>query len=108
VRGGAAVGWVVVFLQQPGHQHGPFARGREALPLGDALAAVHADQAIEQLAQPRHVREEMPVLVHQQRDADRGIGLQREAFACPHALDQRVRNLELADLFRFAFHEYFP
>ena len=99
VRGRAPVRGVVVVFQQPRHQRGPLARGGERLPLADPLPAVQGDQAIELRAQRRQVAEEMPVLVHQQRHARGGIGLQQQAFARAHARDERIGNLQLADLF---------
>ena len=69
------VGGVVVLDQQARDQISPGTPGGEGFPRGDLVAPVQCDQAIELLVERGAVGQEMPVLVQQQVQARRHVGL---------------------------------
>src|SRR5216684_6696816 len=103
VERGAAVGGVVVLDQEPLDELAPGAARGEGFPFGDLVAPVQVDEAIELCVECARVFEEVLVFLEEQGDAGFEVGFEQDAGRGAHAGDQRLGDLDLADLAALAF-----
>src|SRR5438477_3343183 len=103
VERGAPVGGVVVLDEEPLDELAPGAARGEGFPFGDSLAAVQADEAVELRVERARVLEEVPVLLEEQGDPGLEVGFEQDAGRGAHAADERLGDLDLADLAALAF-----
>src|SRR5712691_8555128 len=103
VERGAAVGGVVVLDQEPLDELAPGAARGKGFPFGDLVAPVQAGEAVELRVERARVFEEVPVFLEEQGDAGFEVGFEQDAGRGAHAGDERLADLDLADLAALAF-----
>src|SRR5712692_2986059 len=103
VQRGAAVGRVVVLEEEPLDELAPGAARGERFPFGDLVAPVQADEAVELCVERARVCEEVLVFLEEQGDAGFEVGFEQDAGRGAHAGDERLGDLDLADLAALAF-----
>src|SRR5882762_4089314 len=103
VERGAAVGGVVVLEQEPLDELAPGAARGKGFPFGDLVAPVQAGEAVELRVERARVFEEVLVFLEEQGDAGFEVGFEQDAGRGAHAGDERLGDLDLADLAALAF-----
>ena len=91
-------------FQQLANQRGPFARVDKRLPAAEDFTTLQGAQRFQSLNDEIRPSQKIVVILEQEINAGIEAGFDVQAFAAAHALDERLRYVQIADFPAFGFN----